>query len=73
MSNEKKTTNPSHFKGSAIPSSSLGRVTQDAGLGLVVNRRSTIGDQQARSKDSFVTRNAAPPPVSDIPARPKGK
>jgi len=73
MSDEKKTTNPRYFKGSAIPNGSLGRVTHDSSAGNFVNRRPTIGDQQVRSQDSFVTRNAAPPPVSDIPARPKGK
>ncbi len=44
-----------------------------SGGGRFGNRGPTIGDPQVRSHDGFVTRNAAPPPISDIHARPKDK
>lgn len=33
----------------------------------------SLGRPEVRSLDEFVTRNAAPPPISDIPPRPKAK
>ncbi|WP_286999176.1 MULTISPECIES: hypothetical protein [Comamonas] len=71
MSGEKKTS------GKTVPVFDSAALTSERfkneSFGSGVNRPSTIGDPQVRGQDGFVTRNAAPPPVSDIPARPKGK
>lgn len=72
MSEDKKSTPKPvlAFDSAALTSEYYKNESYDGG---VVKRGPTIGDPQVRGHDGFVTRNAAPPPISDIPSRPKAK
>lgn len=71
MSEQKKLTPTRVPVGDAALTSE--HYTPESFGGHVVKRGPTIGEPLVRNHDGFVTRNAAPPPVSDIPSRPKSK